>query len=129
MVKKNELLDLLQSKEFSEFAKNIMGVIEKNYQVKTEYMKEQLTLEKERLQRQKELEEIKAKNEELQYSTGERIIKKWFLYSGILFFLSLVAIGIMSYYKLITAEIAGTILASIIGFVFGRATGLNEESN
>lgn len=129
---KVDIMKLLQDKEFLEVLSKAINLLlsgpislwEKHLECKNEQYKEQVSLEKEKLSYQKDKLNSDAKENEVE----ERVTTKWLWYSGILFFLSLLTVSILGWQKVISEGVTGTILAGIIGYVFGKGTGKREQS-
>ena len=125
-----DILKLLQNKELMQSLPSVLNLLlagpmnlwEKHLQLKNEQHKEQLSLEREKVN-------INAKNIENERISDGKALSKWLWYSGILFFLSVLTVSVLGYFKIISEGVTGTILAGIIGYVFGKRTSKQEKSD
>lgn len=125
----DKLINLLKDKGFIGFLKSALELWNKHLQTKNEQHKEQMEIEKEKLIVQKEKTNLDSNLQVKSLSVKERLTYKWLWCSGIVFTLSLIAIGILGYLKVIPEAVTGTLLAAIIGYVFGKATTKKEEKD
>lgn len=118
---------MLDSREFMETLRAGLEVWKVQIESSKDLDEKKIELEKEKISLRRGEILAQERSRADQNKTDDKLTFKWLGYSSILYIVTFLGVGLMGWQKIIPDGVAGTIIAGMVGFVFGKATGEKEK--